>query len=113
MLSEYHAVGYVAGAYMLRKGQWKLVYYVGHPPQLFDLGSDPHETRDLGRDPAHAAKRDEMEAELRRIVDPEAANARAFADQDAVIDRHGGREAIIALGDFGYTPAPGQKPEFG
>ena len=112
VLSEYHAVGYISGAYMLRKGQWKLVYYVGHPSQLFDLGADPHETRDLGLDPAYATVRDEMEAELRKVVDPEAANARAFADQDAMIAKHGGREAIIARGDFGYTPAPGQTPVF-
>jgi len=53
-----------------------------------------------------------MEAELRRIVDPEAVNARAFADQEAKIAKHGGREALIKRGDFGYSPAPGQKPVF-
>lgn len=112
VLSEYHAVGSTAGTYMLRKGHWKYIYYVGHPPQLFDLANDPRETRDLGLDAGHAAIRDEMEAELSKILDPEAVNERAFADQEAVIARHGGAEAIIARGDFGYTPAPGQTPVF-
>ena len=51
--------------------------------------------------------------ELAAICDPDEVNERAFADQAARIEAHGGREAIIARGDFGYTPAPGQTPVFG
>jgi hypothetical protein len=29
-----------------------------------------------------------------------------------MIDRLGGEDAVLARGDFGYTPAPGQTPEF-
>ena len=50
VLSEYHAAGAATGAFMIRKGKFKYVYYVGMPPQLFDLEADPFETRDLGRD---------------------------------------------------------------
>jgi choline-sulfatase len=57
--------------------------------------------------------RAELEAELRKILDPEAVNARAFADQERKIAEHGGPEAIKNRGDFGYTPAPGQTPVFG
>jgi len=53
-----------------------------------------------------------MEAELRKIVDPEAVDARAFADQEAKIAKFGGVEALIKRGDFGYSPAPGEKPVF-
>jgi choline-sulfatase len=113
VFSEYHAVGATAGIYMVRKGRWKYVHYVGHAPQLFDLEADPQEGNDLGASPAHAEVRAELEAELRRIVDPEAANARAFADQERKIALHGGPEAIKQRGDFGYTPAPGQTPVFG
>ena len=113
VFGEYHAVGATAGIYMLRKGRWKYIHYVGHRPQLFDLEADPQEAHDLGASPAHAAVRAELETELRKIVDPEAVNARAFADQERKIALHGGAEAIKARGDFGYTPAPGQTPVFG
>jgi choline-sulfatase len=113
VFSEYHAVGATAGVYMLRKGQWKYIHYVGHRPQLFDLEADPLEAHDLGTSPAHATVRAELEADLEKIVDPVAINARAFADQERKIAEHGGPEAIKQRGDFGYTPAPGQTPVFG
>jgi hypothetical protein len=39
-------------------------------------------------------------------------NAEAFADQRRRTAEHGGRDAILARGDYGYTPAPGEKPAF-
>jgi choline-sulfatase len=113
VFSEYHAVGATAGIYMVRRGRWKYVHYVGHRPQLFDLETDPQEAHDLGASAEHAAVRAELEAELRKIVDPNAVNAKAFADQERKIALHGGPEAIRRRGDFGYTPAPGQTPVFG
>lgn len=109
---EYHAAASITAMYMVRKGRWKYIHHVGFQPELFDLETDPGETRDLGTDPAHAATVAMMEAELRKIIDPEAVNARAFADQEAKIARNGGVEALIKRGDFGYSPAPGQKPVF-
>ena len=105
--SEYHAVGAPSGAFMLRQGRWKYHYYVGYPPELFDLASDPEETTDLAGDPAHAATLSRMEAALRAIVDPEAAHAQALADQAALVARFGGREAAFAVGTPGATPPPG------
>jgi choline-sulfatase len=109
---EYHAAASSTAMYLVRKGRWKYIHHVGFQPELFDLETDPGETRDLGTDPAHAATVAMMEAELRKIIDPEAVNARAFADQEAKIARNGGVEALIKRGDFGYSPAPGQKPVF-
>jgi choline-sulfatase len=109
---EYHAAGSITAMYMLRKGRWKYIHHVGYRPELFDLESDPGETTDLGDSPAHREVIARMEAELRKIVDPDAVNARAFADQEAKIARNGGVEALIKRGDFGYSPAPGQKPVF-
>jgi choline-sulfatase len=80
-------------------------------PQLFDLEADPTEKTDLGEDPAFASVRDEFEAELRRIVDPEAASALAFEDQAAVLARYGGAAEVLKRSDFGYSPAPVQKAE--
>lgn len=110
--SEYHGAAAMTGAFMIRRGRWKYVHYVGLPPQLFDLDAAPYEARDLGMSPDHAAVRSTLEAALRRIVDPEAANAMAFADQDAKVAEYGGEAAVLAVGDFGHTPAPGETPHF-
>jgi choline-sulfatase len=104
--SEYHAVGAPSGAFMLRRGRWKYHYYVGYPPELFDLDNDPEETDDLAGDPAHAATLAAMAAALRAIVDPEAAHEQALADQAALIARFGGRDAALGLGTPGATPPP-------
>lgn len=47
----------------------KLVKYPGHDEwtELFDLAEDPYETRNLARDPAHAAQRAELGAEMERL----------------------------------------------
>lgn len=110
VLSEYHAGGSVTGCFMVRVDRWKYVHYVGLPPQLFDLESDPLEERDLGESPEHAEVRARCEAALRAVVDPEAANRQAFADQAATVARYGGEEAILKRGDYGYSPAPGGEP---
>ena len=112
ILCEYHATGAATGAFLIRKGPFKYVNYVGMPPQLFDLDADPQETRDLARDPGYRGLVADCERELRRIVDPEAADASARADQGARIAAMGGREAILARGSFGYSPAPGTKPVY-
>lgn len=57
---------------MVRAGSWKLIYYHGYRPQLFDLAEDPRETRDLGQAPGHAATRDRLLAVLRANWDPDA-----------------------------------------
>ncbi len=112
VISEYHAAGSVTGTFMLRHGRWKYVYYVGYAPQLFDLEQDPGEAVDLAGDEASRPILAECEAALRAILDPEAVSAHAFADQAAMIAAHGGLAEILRRGDFGYTPAPGEKPAF-
>ena len=111
-LGEYHAAGSITAMYMVRKGRWKYIHHVGYRAELFDLENDPGETTDLGESPAHRDTLAAMEAELRKRLDPDAVNARAFADQEAKIARFGGVEALVKRGDFGYSPAPGQKPVF-
>ncbi len=106
VFSEYHAAGAVSGAFMLRKGRWKYNYYEGFPPELFDLETDPEECTDLAADPAHEPVLAAMHAELLKICDPSDVDAQAFADQAAMIARHGGREAALKLGAPGATPPP-------
>lgn len=112
LFCEYHAANSTTGTYMIRHGQYKYVHYVQYRPQLFHLGDDPDEERDLAGGEAYGPLLAECEAELRAVVDPEAADAAARADQAETIARHGGREAIIARGTFGYTPAPGEVPAY-
>lgn len=106
IFSEYHAAGAVSGGFMLRKGRWKLMHYVGFAPELYDLQADPEELTDLAADPAHGETLATMQAALREICDPGAVDAQAFADQDAMIAGYGGREAAFKLGAPGATPPP-------
>jgi choline-sulfatase len=110
--SEYHASGSVTGAFMIRKGDFKYVYYAGMPPQLFDLAADPWEARDLAAEPGYAGLLRDCEQELRKIVDPDATDRLARSDQQDRIAAFGGREAIIARGTFGHSPVPGTKPVY-
>lgn len=112
ILSEYHATGAITGSYMIRHRQYKYVYYVGLPPMLFDLERDPEERKDLGRVPQFAEVIRECEARLRSVVDPEAADAKARADQRAHIEKHGGVDAILKRGAFRYSPPPGVKASY-
>ena len=106
VFSEYHAAGAVSGAFMLRKGRWKLIHYVGFPDELYDLDADPEELKDRSTDPDCAGVLQDLHAELRAICDPEATDAQAFRDQAALIERHGGRDAALRLGAPGATPPP-------
>lgn len=110
VISEYHAIGSVAGAFMLRFGKWKYCHYVTYPPQLFDLESDPEELVDLAPDPGYRDVVAEGERRLRVVLDPEEVDARAKRRQGEILAEYGGREAALARGDLGFTPAPGDKP---
>jgi choline-sulfatase len=110
--SEYHAAGAASGCFAVRRGRWKLVHYVGMPSQLFDLVGDPHEAQDLAAAPEYRPILEDLETALRRIVDPAAASARAFGDQQAKIQQFGGDRAIQQIGDFGHTPTPSEVPRF-
>lgn len=107
VFSEYHAAGAETGAFMIRQGDWKLIYYVGMAPQLFNLRDDPQELVDLVPAGGYEAVVRDLTAELRKIVDPEAIDQLAKADQRALLEAHGGRDAVVRRGGFGATPAPG------
>jgi choline-sulfatase len=112
ILSEYHGMGSTTGAFAIRHGAFKYVHYVNYRAQLFDLAHDPEEAEDLAGNPAFAGIAAECEAKLRRLLDPEAVDARAKRRQAEQLERHGGRDAVIARGDLGFSPPPGIRPEF-
>jgi choline-sulfatase len=80
VFSEYHGHGTRSGAYLVRKGKWKLIFHMAAPHQLFDLERDPHECDNLyDLEPGVAA---ELEADLRLFCHPEHENERAHAFEE-------------------------------
>ncbi len=112
VLSEYHGMGSSTAAYMIRVGKYKYVHYVKYQPQLFDLELDPDELNDLAADPDMKTVLGECKARLLGLLDPEEVDSRAKARQAVLLARAGGREAVIARGDLGFTPAPGVVADF-
>ncbi len=110
--SEYHGMGTTTGAFMLRSGRLKYVHYAAYPPQLFDLEADPEELCDLAADPAHRGDLERMCGKLLAICDPAAIDAKAKRRQAEQLARHGGRDAVIARGDLGFSPPPGIAADF-
>jgi len=108
VLSEYHASGSPSGIFMLRGPRYKYIHYTGFAPQLFDLVADPEEAHDLANDPTQSDVLKACEQELRGVLNPEAVDRQAKADQARIIEAHGGRAAVLARGPsfVNATPAP-------
>lgn len=56
---------------MIRRDNWKYIYYHGSASQLFDLQADPQEMNNLAADPAYRRIRDQLETRLLDGWDPE------------------------------------------
>ena len=110
--AEYHALGSKSAGYALRDGDYKLVYHVGMSNQLFDLIDDPNEIVDLIDTERGGSIAAGLEKKLRSMIDPEATDERAKADQRRRVEEMGGRDAILKRGGFPRTPVPGEKTEF-
>ncbi len=111
VLSEYHDGGSTTGTFMVRWQNFKYVHYVGHSPQLFDLHADPHELNDLAASSIEFDSRElvaEGERRLRAICNPDAVNARCFADQKKRIEALGGEAACMNASVFNHTPTPNE-----
>ena len=95
---EYAAEGSAAPMVALRDGRWKITVSDGAAPTLHDLEADPHERADLAADPAHAATRARLEAEVRARWD--------LAAFDAAVRASQARRRIVyeALRAGTYTP---------
>lgn len=111
IVCEYHAISSVGAAFMLRDGRWKYMHYVNYPAQLYDLDADPEELRDIGSDPAYADVLETCRKRLLEFCDPLEVDQRAKRRQAELLSKFGGREAALARGDLGFTPAPGTQPE--
>ncbi len=60
--------------------------------------------------PEHARVLAECERRLRAVLSPEEIDARAKAEQAAKLERAGGREAVVARGDLGFSPRRALQP---
>lgn len=81
VFSEYHDRGMLNAGFMLKRDNYKLCHYVGSQPQLFNLEIDPNENIDLASNPEYTAIRNEMETDLRTILDPERIDVSAKENQ--------------------------------
>lgn len=107
IFADYFAASSITGMYMIRKSNFKLCYYAYYPSQLFDMEKDPEETRDLAGDPAYASIIDDLEAELRKVVDPERTALRCRMEQLDKMNEYGGYRRIMKNGPmFAYSPVP-------
>jgi len=96
VLSEYHDSTCNTGSFMIRRGNWKYIAYVGYEPQLFNLKDDPDEIRNLAKARPKVVK--EMDALLRKIVPYEAVDAKVKAYDRQSFRRW--REEMKARGEY-------------
>jgi choline-sulfatase len=106
IFSEYHNVGSDHASFMLRQGDYKLIYYVTYEPQLFNLKKDPDELHDLAHDPAYASILKKLEGLLREICDPEKVDAQAKREQTEMMNQYGGKEVVLRENPVSYSPVP-------
>lgn len=85
----------------------KYIEYIGFAPELFDLVADLDKAVDLAATHPDVVAR--LAAELRTRLDPDAADAAAFAAQDALVESFGGKDVAITIGAGGATPPPAAK----
>jgi choline-sulfatase len=84
--SESHSEGNATGSLLIRKGDWKYIYFTCEQPLLFNLHDDPGEFHNLAGNPETAQKQAELHAHLTSLVDPDAVTERAFAAQQKILD---------------------------
>jgi choline-sulfatase len=113
-ISQYHAVGAATGAFMVADAEWKYHHYVGYLPELFDLKNDPAEIFNLAGNTELADQVTRLHGELVRHLGgrtPEEVDRMAKDDQNALVERHGGRDAAQYVGTPAATPVPGKGHE--
>lgn len=85
---ESHMEGNCTGSFMIRRGDWKYIYFSYYSDNLlFNLREDPGEMNNLARKPETASIEREMRDALTSLVDPDAVTLRAFEKQDQFLSR--------------------------
>ncbi|MFP4028260.1 MAG: sulfatase [Candidatus Brocadiia bacterium] len=74
VFSEYNGDRCCTGMYMLRRGPWKYIKYVGYEPQLFNLENDPWETQNVAAENPNIVN--ELDTILTENFDPDMIHSR-------------------------------------
>ncbi len=85
--SECHNEGNCTGSFMIRRGDWKYLYFSYYNSLLFNLKDDPGELNNLSGKPEAASVEKELRAMLFELVDPDLVTLRAFEKQEQFLDR--------------------------
>jgi choline-sulfatase len=83
--SESHSEGNSTGSFMIRKGDWKYIYFSWHDNLLFNLKSDPGELNNLSGKSEFASVEAELHGILTSQVNPDQISERAFQEQDRIL----------------------------
>jgi len=89
--SESFSEGNITGSCMIRKGNWKLIYFSYYDSLLFNLENDPDEKNNLINDPQYKVKADELKKLLLSIANPDSITDRAFDLQDKMLAQFVGK----------------------
>ena len=82
VFSEYHCQGMLNAGFMLKKGDCRYNFYVGHRPELYNVGKEPEEFTDLANDSTYEPIIRDLHQELLCVVgDPEAVDRKAKENQ--------------------------------
>ena len=106
VFSEYHAYGAPSAAFILRKGSFKYIHYVGYEPELFDLEIDPQELTNLAFEEGYRDIIKEFEGHLRDLIDPGEVDLQARRAQALLVEKFGGIDKALQSGTQAETPAP-------
>ena len=104
VISEYHDGGSPTGMFMLKTEKWKYNYYPGFPIELYDMENDSDEVNNLAYSDEYLSVVDQCHKKMLELIDPEKENTQAFDDQEKVIEKLGGVEAILNSEEFDFTP---------
>lgn len=85
--SESHSEGNCTGSFMIRKGDWKYIYFTGYEGLLFNLRDDPHELRNLINNAKYSTVLEDLRNELYMRVNPDEITFNAFSKQKEIRDK--------------------------
>lgn len=102
--SECHTEGNCTGSFMIRKGDWKYLYFSFYGNNhLFNLRDDPGELNNLAGRPETASIEKELHDVLTSLVDPDAVTIRGFQKVEQVrasmVEKNDAHSFYEILGD--------------